>query len=293
MPGIHHATSGSIPPARARTGAPPPPSKQIHNWPDGEHRPAISALDGEIESRRLEEGTAAIDDGQQRFNHRLKSSFCSQRMPSYMRERAHAKRTPAPGGRLGHCTFLGGLTCSGTLCFWRSQLSLRRPRGQSRSRVWHHFHVWGAGSYLRLDSSDRPQKLGVKSWVDSPESVGILRPMKSLSDYSLVDLRRVMAIKEKLLALNGELEAITGEVAAANPTEAPAPTKRTKRKLSVAHRRKLIKALARARKARWAKAKAAGTASAPKKRRISKAGRAAISAAAKARWAKVRAAKAA
>jgi hypothetical protein len=128
----------------------------------------------------------------------------------------------------------------------------------------------------------------VKSGFDTPGHKGILDQMKSLSDYSLVELRWVIALKEKIEALHGELEAITGEVAVAS-TEAPASAKRAKRKLSAAHKRKLIKALARARKMRWAKAKAA---SAPKKRRMSKAGRAAISAAAKARWAKVRAAKA-
>jgi len=39
--------------------------------------------------------------------------------------------------------------------------------------------------------------------------------MKSISDYSLVELRRVIALKEKISALHGELEAIIGEVAAA------------------------------------------------------------------------------
>ena len=134
--------------------------------------------------------------------------------------------------------------------------------------------------------------MGVKSWFDSLKSAGILPLMKSISDYTLVELRRVIALKEKISALHGELEAITGEVATANPAEAPAPPKRTKRKLSASHKRKLIKALAKARKIRWAKAKAAGTPG-PKKRRISAAGRAALSAGAKARWAKVRAAKAA
>jgi hypothetical protein len=134
--------------------------------------------------------------------------------------------------------------------------------------------------------------VGVKSWFDSLKSAGILPLMKSISDYTLVELRRVIELKEKISASHGELEAITGEVAAANPAEAPAPPKRTKRKLSASHKRKLIKALAKARKIRWAKAKAAGIPG-PKKRRISAAGRAALSAGAKARWAKVRAAKAA
>jgi len=115
--------------------------------------------------------------------------------------------------------------------------------------------------------------------------------MKSLSDLSVADLRRVIALKEQIEALEGQLEAIAentdGHVGTA---EAPAPAKPAKRRLSPAHRRKLIKALTRARKMRWAKA--AGTDAAPKKRRMSAAGRAAISAAAKARWARVRAANA-
>jgi hypothetical protein len=62
-----------------------------------------------------------------------------------------------------------------------------------------------------------------------------------------------------------------------------------KRKLSASHRRKLIKALAKARKMRWAKRKGTASTSKPAKkgkRRISAAGRAAMSAAGKARWAK-------
>ena len=115
--------------------------------------------------------------------------------------------------------------------------------------------------------------------------------MKSLSDISVADLRRVIALKEQIESLEGRLGAIAGEtgVGAASATEAPALTKPPKRRLSAAHRRKLIKALAKARKIRWAKAKAAGTNAAPKRRRMSAVGRAAISAAAKARWAKIRA----
>ena len=120
--------------------------------------------------------------------------------------------------------------------------------------------------------------------------------MKSLSDLSVADLRRVIALKEQIEALEGQLEVIAeNEVIAANTggdagaAETPAPAKPAKRRLSPAHRRKLIKALAKARKVRWSKAKAAAPDAAPKKRRMSAAGRAAISAAAKARWAKVRA----
>jgi hypothetical protein len=116
--------------------------------------------------------------------------------------------------------------------------------------------------------------------------------MKSLSDLSVADLRRVIALKEQIESLERQLEAVAENTGNdASTAEAPTHTKRAKRRLSAAHRRKLIKALARARKIRWAKAKKNGTDAAPKKRRMSAAGRAAISAAAKARWARVRAAK--
>ena len=113
-----------------------------------------------------------------------------------------------------------------------------------------------------------------------------------LGELSVADLRRVIALKEQIESLEGQLETIAGEagVGASSPTEAPGSAKPPKRRLSAAHRRKLIKALAKARKIRWAKAKAAGTNAAPKKRQMSAAGRAAISAAAKARWKKAKAA---
>jgi hypothetical protein len=112
--------------------------------------------------------------------------------------------------------------------------------------------------------------------------------MKSLSELSVSDLQRVIAIKQQLERLEAELGELTGQASAANgtPADEAAPGKR---KLSPAHRRKLIKALARARKVRWGKAKA--RAAAPKKRRMSAAGRAAVSAAAKARWARFHAQK--
>jgi hypothetical protein len=115
--------------------------------------------------------------------------------------------------------------------------------------------------------------------------------MKSLGEFSVADLRQLIALKEQIELLEGQIEAIAGEtgIGAARPTEVAAPAKSPNRRLSAAHRRKLIKALAKARQVRWAKAKAAGTNAAPKKRRMSAAGRAAISAAAKVRWAKVRA----
>jgi len=114
--------------------------------------------------------------------------------------------------------------------------------------------------------------------------------MKSLSDFSANELRQVLAIKEQLQTLQEQLEALAGEGGETTPA-APVPARRA---ISAAHRRKLLKTLAKARQARWAKAKAGGPAPAPKKRRrVSAAGRAALSAAAKARWARFRKQKAA
>ncbi|MGA2543904.1 MAG: hypothetical protein ABSG78_20330 [Verrucomicrobiota bacterium] len=111
--------------------------------------------------------------------------------------------------------------------------------------------------------------------------------MKSLSDYSLVELRWLIALKEKIEALQGELDAIAGEVAASSPAAAPTPTRR-KYLMTAAHKRKLMEALAKARKIRSAKLKAAKRGK-KKDRRSSPAVRAKLRAAAKARWAKVRA----
>jgi hypothetical protein len=138
----------------------------------------------------------------------------------------------------------------------------------------------------------------------------------NITNLTTAQLSQILAIKEQIEELESQIESIAaggGEI----PAQAPQPGKRRrsakvrakmaaaqqarwarikgtggaesgvgrrKRKLSASHRRKLIKALAKARKIRWANAKAAGRG----KRRISAAGRAAMRAAAKARWAKVK-----
>jgi hypothetical protein len=67
-------------------------------------------------------------------------------------------------------------------------------------------------------------------------------------------LRQIIAIKEQIETLQGQIDVIAagggGEVPTPSVTEAPAPGKR-KYHMTAAHRRKLIKALARARKIRW------------------------------------------
>ena len=109
-----------------------------------------------------------------------------------------------------------------------------------------------------------------------------------LSTLSLDQLKRAVAIKEQITALESELAGFLGGSKA--NVAAPAPGKRslseaTKAKMRVAHQ------------ARWAKIRSAKGAAAPAKtapkpkRRLSPAGKARIIAGIKARWAKVRAAK--
>jgi hypothetical protein len=117
--------------------------------------------------------------------------------------------------------------------------------------------------------------------------------MTNLKDLTTNQLKDIIAIKEKIEALQREIESITvdggGGIRIPSNEEAATPGKR---KLSPAHRRKLIKALAKARAIRSAnlkKAKAITKLGKKKDRRSSPATRAKLAAAAKARWAKVRA----
>jgi len=112
--------------------------------------------------------------------------------------------------------------------------------------------------------------------------------MTNITNLTTTQLNQIIAIKEQIEVLQSQIESIADghEFPVPFAEEGPAPVKR-KYHMSAAHRRKLIKALARARKIRWAKAKAAKKG----KRRLSAAGRAAIAAGAMARWVKVKAAK--
>ena len=100
-------------------------------------------------------------------------------------------------------------------------------------------------------------------------------------------LRQAANLKEKIVALEKELNQLFGSTA--KPVTGPAPKKRWK--MSAAGRAKI----AAAAKARWAKVKAAksGAKAKPAKKKftMSAAARAKISAAAKARWAKIKGAK--
>ena len=111
----------------------------------------------------------------------------------------------------------------------------------------------------------------------------------NITTVTTSQLRQLIAIKEQIETLQTQLDSIAGgEVPSPSTGETPAPAKR-KYHMSAAHRRKLIKALARARKIRWAKAKGTKTKPAKKDWRSSPEVKAKLSAAAKARWAKARA----
>ena len=105
--------------------------------------------------------------------------------------------------------------------------------------------------------------------------------MTNINDLTTSQLRQILAIKEQIEALQGQIDSIAagggGGIPVPAAVEAAVPAKR-KYHLTAAHQRKLVKALARTRKIRWAKFKGKGEG----KRRMSAAGRAAISAAAKA-----------
>jgi len=106
--------------------------------------------------------------------------------------------------------------------------------------------------------------------------------MTNIADLTTGQLLRIIAIKEQIEVLQSQIDSIAGdggEIPSPAAVEAHAPAKR-KYHMTAAHRRKLIKALAKARKMRWAK---------KKDRRSSPAVRAKLRAAAKARWAKVKA----
>jgi hypothetical protein len=116
--------------------------------------------------------------------------------------------------------------------------------------------------------------------------------MTNLHNLTVADLRKAVAIKERIEELQSELNAVGGEAGAAAGT--PARRGRPKKRhMSPAARARI----GAAQRKRWAKLKrgrkATAKAAAPvekKKRRVSRAARAKLSAAAKARWAAAKAA---
>jgi hypothetical protein len=124
-------------------------------------------------------------------------------------------------------------------------------------------------------------------YIDIPGKNALIGAhMNSITNLSAQQLRNAAALKEKIQALEKELNQLLGSTAATSVVAAP----KKKFKMSAAARAKISAAA----KARWAKVKGTKPAAspAPKKarRKMSAAARAKISAAAKARWAKVKAA---
>ncbi|MGD0413432.1 MAG: hypothetical protein ABSC18_17205 [Verrucomicrobiota bacterium] len=106
--------------------------------------------------------------------------------------------------------------------------------------------------------------------------------MTPFQNLSVEQLQKLIAIKEQIETLEGEIEAIAGGGGSAAPG---IPKRRGRKKMSRSEAARIAVA------ARWAKVRAAKAEAAPKKRRkVSAAGRARMAAAARARWAKAKAA---
>jgi hypothetical protein len=108
--------------------------------------------------------------------------------------------------------------------------------------------------------------------------------METFTNLTAKQLRRAADVKERIDALQKELEQLLGA-----PTPAAAATAPKRKKISAAG----IARIRAAQKARWAaikKGKAPGKAAPKAKRKVTAAGRARLSALARARWAKVKAA---
>ena len=120
--------------------------------------------------------------------------------------------------------------------------------------------------------------------------------MAQLSDFTTEQLRRAVAIKEQIQALENELNGPLGGAAprVGRPTGRPPGSRRGPGKPPGSSRRKMSTAaraaIAAAQRARWAKQKGETEQLAHKKTGMSVAGRAAIAAAARARWANAKAA---
>jgi hypothetical protein len=110
--------------------------------------------------------------------------------------------------------------------------------------------------------------------------------MTNLQNLSVKQLRKVVAIKERIEKLEAKLASVSG---GDEGEAAPVVHRRRRRKMSAAAKARI----AAAQRARWAKVKGRTTGpktAVKKKRRVSPATKARLAAIAKARWAKVKAA---
>ena len=106
--------------------------------------------------------------------------------------------------------------------------------------------------------------------------------MTKIADLTTSQLNRIIAIKEQIETLQGQLDSI----AAGSDSPMPVIAAKRRRRMSRAGRARIIAAV----NARWAKFKKMAKSKPAKKgkRRLSAAGRAAIIAGTKARWARVK-----
>jgi len=110
--------------------------------------------------------------------------------------------------------------------------------------------------------------------------------MTSLTDLTVGQLNHIIAIKERIERLQGQLNSLVAGRGASSPFAGKGPKKR---RMSASARAKI----AAAAKARWARVRATRATPKPAKkadRRMSPAVKAKLAAIAKARWAKVKAA---
>jgi hypothetical protein len=103
--------------------------------------------------------------------------------------------------------------------------------------------------------------------------------MTTLQNLTVEQLQKLIAIKEQIQTLQGEIESIAGGGGSAPPVK-----RRGRKKMSRSEAARIAVT------ARWAKVRAAKGADAPKKRRkVDAAWRAKLAAAARARWARAKA----
>ena len=112
-----------------------------------------------------------------------------------------------------------------------------------------------------LATVQRLRGLGPVKCLDPKPSRHYHSWVTNFRDLTASQLKNIIAIKEQIETLQSELDSIVGggEVPSSLTGEAPTPAKR---KLSASHKRKLAKALAKARKMRLARVK--GTSATPK-----------------------------
>jgi hypothetical protein len=146
----------------------------------------------------------------------------------------------------------------------------------------------GIGLILEQDTVDRDGVVGTGRILPAPAYPSpLLTPishrhyqssMTNLTSLTVNELHRIVAIKEHIEKLQGEIASIAGDGG-----EIPVPFKATRRRMSAAARARI----AAGQRARWARVKAAKDDAAPKKRRkMSAAAKAKLAAAARARWKK-------